>query len=239
VRTAEEREGCSGVIGGIVAYIRRRGFEPGERVSSERDLAARFGVGRGVVREALSALETMRVVERRPNSGIYMRRVASEGSLDAMVLFSDLGIPASNQEVLQLVEMRHLLEVQTVALAAMRWEPTDLAALDEILRRTEQRIARGESIVEEDAAFHLQVVACAKNQFVQRVANSYYLASRHRRVSYFAAADQCSASHEGHVALRDALFARDTAGAMARMEEHLAGMTSYWLDRVDATSPSP
>ncbi len=235
MRQGDEREECSGVIGEIVAYIRSRGFEPGERVASERDLAARFGVGRGVVREALSALETMRVVERRPNSGIYMRRVASEGSLDAMVLFSDLGIPATNQEVLQLVEMRRLLEVQTVALAAARWEPADLAALDDILRRTERRIAAGESIVEEDAAFHLQVVACAKNQFVQRVVNSYYLASRHRRVAYFAAADQCRASHDEHVALRDALHMRDVCGAVTRMEEHLAGMTSYWLDRVEAT----
>ncbi len=230
-----DRGQASGVIGEIVAYIRTRGFEPGERVSSERDLAARFGVGRGVVREALSALETMRVIERRPNSGIYMRRIASEGSLDAMVLFSDLGIPATDQEVLHLVEMRRLLEVQTVALAAQRWEPADLAALDAILVRTEARIARGESIVEEDAAFHLQVVACAKNQFVQRVAHSYYLASRHRRLAYFATAEQCIGSHAQHLALRDALSARDVAGAMARMEEHLAGMTSYWLDRVEAT----
>lgn len=236
----QEREGgqTGSVIGEIVGYLRARGFEPGERVASERDLAARFGVSRGVVREALSALETMRVVERRPNSGIYMRSVASEGSLDAMVLFSDLGIPATNQEVLQLVEMRRLLEVQTVALAASRWEPADLAALDDILRRTERRIAAGESIVEEDAAFHLQVVTCAKNQFVQRVANSYYLVSRNRRVAYFAAADQCRASHDEHVALRDALAARDVPGAVARMEEHLAGMTSYWLDRVEAKPPT-
>jgi GntR family transcriptional repressor for pyruvate dehydrogenase complex len=225
------------VIGDFVAHIRRRGYEPGERVASERDLADRFKVGRGVVREALSVLETMRVVECRPNSGIYLRRVASEGSLDAMVLFSDLGIPASNDEVVQLVEMRRLLEVQTVALAAVRWDEADMAALDRILVRTESRIARGESIVDEDADFHLQVVACAKNQFVQRVAHSYYLASRHRRVVYFGAPAQCRASHEGHVALRDALHRRDVGQATATMEAHLAGMTSYWLDRVDPSRP--
>jgi len=233
-----ERDEVSRVIGDFIAHIRLRGFEPGERVASERDLADRFGVGRGVVREALSVLQTMRIVECRPNSGIYLRRIASEGSLDAMVLFSDLGIPASNAEVRQLVEMRRLLEVQTVALAAVRWDATDLDALDAILLRTENLIARVESIVEEDAAFHLQVVACAKNQFVQRVANSYYLASRHRLVVYFGAPEQCRASHEGHVALRDALHARDVVRATATMEAHLTGMTSYWLDRVDASRPT-
>jgi len=234
-----DRDEVDRVIGDFVAHIRRRGYEPGERIDSERDLAGRFGVGRGVVREALSVLETMRVVERRPSSGVYLRRVDAEGSLDAMVLFSDLGIPASDDEVLQLVEMRRLLEVQTVVLAAARWTPPDLAALDAVLVRSEARIARGESIVDEDAAFHLQVVACAQNQFVRRVAHSYYLASRHRRVAYFGAPEQCRASHEDHVALRDALHARDAWRAAATRERHLGGMTSYWLERVDDRLPGP
>lgn len=219
------------VIAEMVQYLRKRGFEPGERVASERDLAERFGVGRGLVREALSVLQSMRIIERRPNSGIYMRQVDAEGSLDAVVLFSDLGIPASNDEVLELVEMRRMLEVQTISLAALRWQPPDLLALEGILAQAEQRLARGESIVEEDAAFHLGVVACAHNQFIKRVAHSYYLASRHRRVRYFAEPEQCRASHEEHLALFEALRDRDPAAASERMEHHLVGMKSYWLDR--------
>jgi GntR family transcriptional repressor for pyruvate dehydrogenase complex len=221
------------VIAELVQYIRKRGFEPGERIASERDLAERFGVGRGLVREALSVLESMRIVERRPNSGIYLRQVDAEGSLDAVVLFHDLGIPASNDEVLQLVEMRRMLEVQTIALAAARWEPDDLQALERVLEQAERRLARGESIVEEDAAFHLGVVACAHNQFIKRVAHSYYLASHHRRIRYFAAPEQCRASHDEHLALFAALQARDSALASARMEYHLVGMKSYWMDRLE------
>jgi GntR family transcriptional repressor for pyruvate dehydrogenase complex len=223
------------IIGELVAFSRKRGFDPGERIGSERDFANRFGVGRGVIREALSVLESMRIVERRPNSGIYLRPIESEGSIEAMVLFNDLGIPASHSEVLQLVEMRRMLEIQSVAMAAVRWQTEDMDGLDAILLATEAKLARHESIVEEDAAFHLQVIACAKNQFIQRVAHSYYLASRARRHRYFHAPEQCAASHLGHVALRDAIRGRDTDKAIQAMEIHLQGMESYWLERVEDT----
>lgn len=228
-----EQSEVNRIIGDLVGFIRKRGFDPGDRVGSERDFASRFGVGRGVIREALSVLESMRVVERRPNSGIYLRPVDSEGSIDAMVLFNDLGIPATHGEVLQLVEMRRMLEIQAVALAAARWQPDDMKSLDAVLSATEARIARRESIVEEDAAFHLQVIACTHNQFIQRVAHSYYLASRARRHRYFHAPAQGMASHRGHVALRDAIHARDAALAIQAMEVHLEGMESYWLERVE------
>jgi GntR family transcriptional regulator, transcriptional repressor for pyruvate dehydrogenase complex len=224
------------VVADLVAYMRKRGYEAGERIGSERDFATRFGVGRGVVREALSALESMRVVERRPNSGIYLRPIASEGSIDAMVLFNDLGIPATQSEVNQLVEMRRMLEIQSVAMAAMRWQQQDMHALDAILLATEGRLARRESIVEQDAAFHLQVVACTQNQFIHRIAHSYYLALRAGRHLYLEAHEQCAASHLGHVALRDALHARDPQRAVQAMEAHLVGMESYWLERVEDNS---
>lgn len=38
----------------LVSFIRQRGYEPGERLPSERDLTNRFSVGRGVIREALT-----------------------------------------------------------------------------------------------------------------------------------------------------------------------------------------
>jgi GntR family transcriptional repressor for pyruvate dehydrogenase complex len=223
----------SRIIGELVSFIRKRAYDPGDRIGSERDFATRFSVGRGVVREALAALDSMRVIERRANSGIYLRPIASESSIDAMVLFNDLGIPATHSEVLQLVEMRRMLEIQSVAMAAARWQAEDMIRMDAILLEAEGQLARRESIVDQDSAFHLQVIACAKNQFIQRVAHSYYLASRARRQRYFRSQEQCAASHIGHVALRDAIHARDSQTAIRAMEIHLEGMESYWLERVD------
>ena len=69
------------VIAKLLPLIRDRGYLSGERIGSERDLADRFDVSRPMLREALSVLESMRVIERRPQSGIYMRQVTPAGGL--------------------------------------------------------------------------------------------------------------------------------------------------------------
>ena len=46
--------------------ILRGQFRPGERLPSERDLAARFGASRGAVREALSQIEQLRLIDIQP-----------------------------------------------------------------------------------------------------------------------------------------------------------------------------
>jgi GntR family transcriptional repressor for pyruvate dehydrogenase complex len=76
-----------------VSLIQQRGYFPGERLPSERDLAERFSVGRAAVREAVTTLESMRYVERRRGSGIFFCRKPDTASLETLVLFSDLGLP--------------------------------------------------------------------------------------------------------------------------------------------------
>ena len=62
-----------GAIAGILAYLRDRRLQPGDRLPSERDLAERLGVGRNAVREALATLVTLRIVESRQTSVLFGR----------------------------------------------------------------------------------------------------------------------------------------------------------------------
>ena len=61
---------ASALIVRLLPFIGERRLEPGDRLPSERLLAERFGVTRAIVREAIAKLEAMRVVERRPRSGV-------------------------------------------------------------------------------------------------------------------------------------------------------------------------
>ncbi len=72
--------GRSPLIDRLLPYLRDRGYQPGERLPSERDLAQRFAVSRGQIREALAVLEATRLVERRPQSGVYLREHGREAS---------------------------------------------------------------------------------------------------------------------------------------------------------------
>ena len=224
------------LIGRLLPFIAHRRLEPGDRLPSERELAERFGVSRGALREAIAVLETLRMVERRPNSGIYLRTVDRQGSLDAIVLQAELGIPLTETEVSEVVELRRILELQAVRLAAERRSAADLARLDQVLAESARVIAAGDNLADQDAAFHLAVVEATGNHVFLRVVNSFYLLSRARRRHYFADGQRAPLSHAQHVAMRDAIAAGEPDAAEAAMGGHLRGVESYWMELLERRS---
>src|SRR5262249_62091681 len=84
---------------------------PQARLPGERELAQSFGASRSSVREALGVLEALRVIERRPQSGIYVRPAISEPSLEALVLQESLDVRASTMDYEQAQEARAIHQV--------------------------------------------------------------------------------------------------------------------------------
>jgi GntR family transcriptional regulator, transcriptional repressor for pyruvate dehydrogenase complex len=216
----------------ILPFIKDRGYESGDRIPSERDLAERFNVSRGILREALSVLETMRFIERRPQSGIYLRDVAREASVDMLVLQSDFGMPSSPEDVADLNEFRSMLEVQSIGLACRRRTEADLASIDTILQTSCARHAAGQSLSDQDAQFHIALSAASGNKLIQRAANSFWLASKARRELYFSDPANGLRSLNQHTALRDAVAARDVERALDVLSDHLGNVERYWMARV-------
>ncbi|MBK7260873.1 MAG: FadR family transcriptional regulator [Rubrivivax sp.] len=219
----------SGVLSRMLPFIRDRGYEAGDRMPSERELAERFGVSRGILREALSALEAMRVIERRPQSGIFLRDVEREASVDMLVLQSDLGMPVSAADVKDLNEFRSMLEMQSTALACSRRTDADLARIDAVLERSRARLASGQSLSEQDAEFHMALCAASGNKLIQRAANSFWLASRARRERYFSVPANAKRSLAQHTALRHAVAAGDVDRALGVLGKHLGNVERYWM----------
>ena len=222
----------SQVLSRILPFIRERGYAPGERIPSERELAERFSVSRGILREALSALEAMRVIQRRPQSGIYLRDVARDASLDMLVLESDLGMPVSPSDVKDLNEFRTMLEVQSIGLACSRRTDADLVNIDAILATSRARHAASQSISEQDAEFHMALCAASGNKLIQRAANSFWLASKARRQRYFSEPTNGLRSIQQHTALRDAIAAGDRERALDVLSDHLGNVERYWMSHI-------
>src|SRR5262245_23419483 len=182
-----------------LAFIEYHRLGPGDRLPSERDLAVRLAAGRNAVREALTVLETVRIVERRPNAGFFLRSSGSQHSIEALVLSADHGIPLQPEQVADAVEMRRILEVQAVQLACERRTEADLGRLQEVLDETERELEAGRPIGDLDTRFHLAIVAAAQNELFSRVVNSLHLMSRARREVYFQDPQQGRRSHAGHL----------------------------------------
>jgi len=212
----------------LLQLIRERGFHPGDKLPSERDLAALFGMSRSAVREALIRLDTLRIIESRPKSGVYLRPFAAERSIEAMVLFTETDTPLSEDDVVQSVELRSVLESESMRLACLRRTPADLERLNQILQDSAEVIRRGESLANLDAEFHKAIVAATQNHVLLRFINVFYLMSRKRREIYFQESHQSHRSHAQHLQLYRAIAAQDVEAGQKILRRHLKGVDAYF-----------
>jgi DNA-binding FadR family transcriptional regulator len=212
----------------LLQLIRERGFKPGDKLPSERDLAAEFGMSRGAVREALIRLDTLRIIESRPKSGIYLQPYGAARSIEAMVLFAETNTPLSAAEVAQSVELRSVLESEALRLACLRRTPEDLQRLQAILDQSEAAMASGGTLADLDAEFHKAIVAATHNDVLLRFINVFYLMSRKRRETYFQAGGQSQRSHRQHQQLYRAIETHDAEAGGRILRRHLKGVDAYF-----------
>lgn len=222
-------DASSNIIGKILSFVHERRYQAAERLPSERDFAEKFDISRGAVREALAALESMRVIERRPNSGIYLRR-SDESSIEALVLRAESGLPFLPEETANVFEVRHILEVQAVKLACVRRTPGDIKNLHAILDETKKRLAEKQTIESEDEAFHLAIVAATENAILLRMVKSFYELSRQRRNLYFSGFERGRHAYEDHCEILEAIEDRRTAQAERKMSKHLSQALATWQE---------
>jgi DNA-binding FadR family transcriptional regulator len=219
------------LVGRLIPFLLLRRYEPGERVPSERELAERFKVSRGQIREALSYLEALRVIERRAKSGVYM--AAGDSSVEALALFAQLGIPLTAADVRQTVEMRRIHEVAAIRLACERRTEDNLLRLRDILAAEGAHVAAGESMAEDDREFHSEIVRATQNNVFARIVNIFYIMTAAQRSLYFRDSARGRHSHADHLRMFGAIERQDADAAEDLMTTHLRGVDSYWQHLIE------
>jgi GntR family transcriptional repressor for pyruvate dehydrogenase complex len=143
-------------------------LKAGDRLPSERELAETFRVSRSSVREAIRTLEREGFVISRPGSGTFIAAVDVEALIQPLASLISQGKDA----LVDLFEMRRLVEPSIAALAAERATTADITRLQEILTEQEQQMSHGASAVESDAAFHFAIGQATHNAALQRLVAS-------------------------------------------------------------------
>ncbi|MFJ7105550.1 GntR family transcriptional regulator [Streptomyces albogriseolus] len=185
-------------------------LRPGE-VYSALGLAARFGVSATPVREALLDLTKEGLVDAVPNKG-YRVTAVSERQLD------------------EYTHVRALIEIPTTAALASTADPAALAALRPVAEEIVAAAAAGDLIayVDADQRLHLGLLALAGNAHLVEVVRDLRRRSRLYGLTAPAGQGRLRASAEEHLALLDALLARDTEGVHAVMTRHLGQVRGLW-----------
>ena len=143
-------------------------MKPGERLPTENELSERFSVGRSTIRESMKVLAARRMVVRR-NEGTFVGDAVKGCLIDPLNLIIKM---QPGNDVNALIELREILELNTIRMAAQRATAEDLVELKRAQWLTEEPgISKAEG-QQRDIQFHNVVAKIAGNPVIEELLGS-------------------------------------------------------------------
>lgn len=207
------------ILDNMIQAIKDRLWQPGSRIPTEQELAAAFSVSRNSIREAVKTLNKLGVLESRPGQGTFLSTDAISRILYAE--FIERGY--EDATLLDITEIRVLLESQSAYWAAMRASDEELEELRDILRQSNECMENNlECHDQVHFAFHEALVRLSKNSFVIRLLSSIHAEIEAQRAKYeeVSAYDQMDLIRDQEEII-EAILKREPEKARKAMEKHL------------------
>lgn len=215
----------SRVVDRIAEPIRLGRLRFGDRLPSERALAAQLGVSRETIRKAVRTLADAGVLEvtsgKGSRSGIHVR----SDLIPPELLHGSGALPIG--EISGVLEARRAFEPRVAQLACLLATEEDFAVLEEIVD-TQRRVAADPQRVRDlDAAFHLALARATHNATV--VALMQTLFQRLEVAKRFAIEPgEAERAIEIHERTLTGLMSRDPNAIEVVMDEHLSILEQAW-----------
>jgi GntR family transcriptional repressor for pyruvate dehydrogenase complex len=213
-------------------------LNPGDRLPNELELAQRFGVSRGTVREALRTLasEGLVVTTRGASGGSFAAMPDAAALVGSATRALSLMVTDRQITVEELLETREMLEVPAARLAALKRTNEDLAAM----RASIPGVDPGHSVVPPTGAileFHELVLASAGNRLLQLTMEPILVALHHRRRTPLERPGLWERVRLDHQAILAAIEREDGEAAAQAMSDHLSNIRPRYHDGTEIPPP--
>jgi len=212
----------------IQRLVVKQVLKPGDHLPSERELAAKFGVSRSSIRDAIRTLEVIGILEPRQGHGTVVREL----STDSLVVPLASALIHKRHLVLELLDVRRMIEPALAARAATNATQAEIARLEEILRRQGEKMRRGEDTVEEDSEFHYTIALAARNTVVLHVLDVLMDLLRESRERFLQLSGRRERSYADHRRILRAIKRRDAAAAATASRVHLSGIQKILMRKL-------
>ncbi|MCR8632656.1 FadR/GntR family transcriptional regulator [Paenibacillus radicis (ex Xue et al. 2023)] len=195
---------------------------PGQKIPTEPELMEQFGVGRSTVREAVRVLVHAGLLEKKQGFGTYLST--------NLTIQEPLDHRLRRAEILEVYEVRRMLELEIAKLAAERRDDDDLAQMRQFLDQRAQalKIGPNNDYLNADISFHIAVAAASKNSIVIDLYRTFSTVLREaldKLVQVSTVHDSHDLHHEN---LYDAIKKKDAAAAvhwtLQNLEETVSSM---------------
>jgi GntR family transcriptional repressor for pyruvate dehydrogenase complex len=215
----------------IIEAIKNDSFPVGSKLPSEFELAEQMGVSRPSIREALSALQAVGLIESKPGSGNYVLKSSSSDEEESAphLIESEAGC-------LEVMEAREVLEPPIAAYIARKGSNDHFAKIEGILQEMRVQAQKGNfsSYFETDKSFHFALAEAASNRLITAAVipliNSmdqkiYREFTHHYYLKNVSDLEQVV---ELHSEILHAIVAGNPELAFDRMSEHWRRMHEIW-----------
>ena len=202
-------------------------LKPGDRLSPEKELSESLGLSRSSLREAVKALEIIRVLDVRRGDGTYVTSLEPQLLLEAMAFVVDIHQDSS---VLELFEVRRILEPTAAAMAAARATPDDIERLRDMLTEVDENTSI-DGLVAHDMLFHRYINTMSRNAYLTSLLDG--LSGKTLRARVWRGLTQehsVERTLAEHHAIVDALASGDTELVRSQVTVHISGV-EQWLRR--------
>jgi len=152
------------VIEEIKRMIKSGEIKEGDKLPNQNAFAAQLGVSRTSLREALSTLTRIGVIEQRPGYGtVFRSRIPA--------LFTEHLTPpliSDRDATIELIEARQFIEIGTVELSVKNVTQEQMDEMGLLIKEMNQSLKEGriDDYIEQDVAFHFLIAKASHNRFL-------------------------------------------------------------------------
>lgn len=193
-------------------------WKPGDKLPPESELCEAFHIGRSTLREALKSLAFVGIVRMRAGEGTYVTRSPAK----ALKQIFSHGLLTNEQDAIDLLETRILLETELAALCAERATDEGIESVAEIVREMERSLGAGPAkFLSLDLDFHLRIAEHSHNKVLQQLFRTIRELLQDVIEKSLQIPGSIKLAYEQHARILEALESRSPRKARAAMRTHL------------------
>jgi DNA-binding FadR family transcriptional regulator len=219
----------------IRRYVESQGLKPGDRIGTEQELAAEFGVSRPTLREGLRLLASTHLIRSTQGrgGGIFVESTANEGI--GRNLSDTIAIMLATESISlgELLEARIVLEVPVAGLAAAAGTPEIADALDAAIARASKAEPGDKVFNAADGAFHETLAKATGNDLLMAFTRWVLDVLQPSLIKHVGARTSKRSILSQHRAIAAAVRKNDVAAAELAMRRHLEYLVEV-LRKTDA-----
>jgi len=208
----------------VKQYILDYELSAGDPLPPEVHIAQELGVGRGSVREAIKALQSLGIVEVRRGDGLYVRAF----SLDPIVETARYGMRFNATSLSELAQIRLFLERAAIEDVVKQISEEDLDQLEDLMKLWKRRMRAGEDYEDLDEQFHRILYGTLNNQMFMSLFELFWLAFESLGAPVVVEDGPAEKEFENHRAILDAVSARDVDLARKHLMWHFSHPTGTY-----------